>query len=165
MRFFLFFRFSPVSFIPPVSFSLLFVIGLLRPPCAHLFHAFSSSTKRRTFPHQASVAAHEAIPSCSFAHSFSAMASICFTLFTSPPALPSAMTITIFLTAHLPVFRLWSPSFPTHPSPSPVPVSQKQPRILKLELELDDRRCRVDFSTFNFHYRPLPLNTYFLRCE
>ena len=66
-----------------------------------------------------------------------------------------------------PEFRLWSPSFPTHPNPSPVPVSQKQPRILKLELELelDDRRCRVDFSTFKFHHRPLSLNTYFLRCE
>ena len=71
-----------------------------------------------------------------------------------PWAFPSVMTIATFLTAHLPEFRLWSPSFPTHPNPSPVPVSQKQPHVLKLELELelDDRRCRVGFSTFKFHY-------------
>ena len=68
-----------------------------------------------------------------------------------PSALPSVMTITIFLTAHLLEFRLESLSFPTHPNHSPVPVSQKQPPVLKLELELelDDQRRRVDFPTFN----------------
>ena len=122
--------------------------------CPPYFMHSSSSLKRRTLPHQARVDAHEAIASCLFAHSSSAMASICFTLFTSSMSFPSAMTIATFLTAHLPEFRLWSPSFPTHPNPSPVPVSQKQPRVLKLELELelDYRRCRVDFSTFKFHH-------------
>ena len=62
------------------------------------------------------------------------------------------MTIATFLTAHLPEFRLWSPSFPTHPNPSPVPVSQKQSRVLNVLLELDDGRCRVDFSSFKLHF-------------
>ena len=78
------FSFSSVSFIPAVSFlaSVRYwsVATALRP--LYFMHS-SSSLKQRTVPHQARVGAHEAIPSCLFAHSSSAMASICFTLFTS----------------------------------------------------------------------------------
>ena len=65
---FCFFSYHPFFFL---FFLLLFVIGLAWPPCAHpkyhTSHTALSSPNRRTFPDQARVAAHEAIPSCSSA--------------------------------------------------------------------------------------------------
>ena len=71
MRFFLF---SPVSFIPRVSFASIryrSVATALRPPY------FMSSHRHLNdgLSHSKQVDAHEAIPSCSFAHLSSAMAS------------------------------------------------------------------------------------------
>ena len=93
--------------------------------------------QRRTFPHQARVAAHEAIPSCSFAHSSSAMASICFALFTSSMSLSFNYDHCHLLRSpHNPFllgeFRL-----------RPLPIQSfsishfpKTPRVLKVELSL-----------------------------
>ena len=100
---FRFFRFSSVSFVPPVFFSLLFIISLLRPPYAHPTHAILSSPPPNDGLSHTNQGRR---PSCSFAHLSSAMASSWLYPF---HIFHTAMTITIFLAAHLGDFRLWSP--------------------------------------------------------
>ena len=61
-----------------------------------------------------------------------------------------AMTITIFL---FPCFAFGH----QHSLPIQILLFSRSrfpetPRILKVELELDDGRCRVDFSSFKFHF-------------
>jgi len=133
VRFFRFFPYHPFFF-----FSFLFAASAryrsdataLRPPYHTFYAALSSPPPQRTFSHtKQGLGAHEFIPSCSFAHLSYAMASSWLYPFSH---LPSAMTITIFFTAHLPPTTHFSPGefrlrSPTPSNPSPFPISQKHP--------------------------------------
>ena len=130
------FRFSSVSFIPPFLFSLLFVIGLLRPPYFMPSYRHPndglSHTKQGQPPTKPSHFAHLFIDPLPWLYPFS--------------HLPSR-----YGHYHLP-----NPFFPgrvsprlTHPILHHFPFP-RTPCVLKVELELDVRHC-VDSSTFDFH--------------
>ena len=135
-------------------------------PPYHTFHAFLSSPKRRTFPHQARgsrLKVHPILLISSFVlcHSFvMALSFHIFHQFCLPlrPLPPSSQPIFPSF-AFGPLRSLFTQSFSISHAP-------ETPHVLKVEvkLELDDWRCHVDFSTFKCHTPALKFPSVWVKC-
>ena len=133
-------RFSSVSFTSPAFFSFLHAsvryrsgVAALHPPqVSHISYRLII-TQMMDFPRPSKGSRPQAIPSCSSAHLSYPMASFVFIMVLSfSPALPSAMTITIFLQPIFPCFAFG----PLHSLPVQsfsISYFLETPRVLKLE--------------------------------